>query len=73
MTVEFLATVTPFAMTAPDQFRMANPPPDLTSESYTTAYNEVKEKGSSDTTKRTRRKIRSRASLPTRRRITGIA
>jgi hypothetical protein len=53
MTAEFLATVTPFAMKAPDQFRMANPPPDLTSETYTTAYNEVKEKGSTDTTKRT--------------------
>jgi hypothetical protein len=53
MAAEFLATVTPFAMNAPDQFRIANPPPALTSETYTTQYNEVKEKGSSDTTKRT--------------------
>jgi hypothetical protein len=53
MAAEFLATVTPFAMTAPDQFRIANPPPDLTSETYTAQYNEVKEKGSTDTTKRT--------------------
>ena len=52
MAADFLATTTPFGMNTVDQFRMANPAPDLTSEAYATAYNEVKEKGSSDTTKR---------------------
>ena len=53
MIAEFIATVTPFAMKAPDQFRINNPPPDVTSDTYTAAYIEVKEKGSTDTTKRT--------------------
>jgi PEP-CTERM motif/PAP2 superfamily len=39
------ATVTPFLLTSPDQFR-ASAPPDLTSRAYTNAFNQVKEIGS---------------------------
>ena len=38
------ATVTPYLMTSPSQFRVA-PPPLLTSAQYTAAFNEVKEIG----------------------------
>ena len=47
MTADFLARTTPFAMKTIDQFRMATPPPHLTSGAYAKAYNEVKEKGAS--------------------------
>jgi hypothetical protein len=45
MAADFMATVTPFTMKAADQFRMANPPPHLTSGAYAKAYLEVMEKG----------------------------
>ena len=45
MAADFLARTTPFAMKETDQFRMANPPPHITSGAYAKAYNEVKEKG----------------------------
>ena len=48
MTADFMARTTPFAMRTPDQFRMATPPPRLTSGAYAKAYNEVKEKGASE-------------------------
>jgi hypothetical protein len=54
MAADFMARTTPFAMKTPDQFRMANPSPHLTSGAYTKAYNEVKEKGASDITGHTR-------------------
>lgn len=54
MSGDFLATTTPFAMKEPDQFRIANPAPHLTSGAYAKAYNEVKEKGASDATGHTR-------------------
>ncbi|HEY4369084.1 MAG TPA: vanadium-dependent haloperoxidase [Steroidobacteraceae bacterium] len=38
------ATVKPFALEAPDQFR-SPPPPAITSDAYTRAFNEVKEVG----------------------------
>jgi PAP2 superfamily len=38
------AAVKPFAMKSPDQFR-SPPPPDINSDEYTAAFNEVKEKG----------------------------
>ena len=43
--VPWLATVTPFTLTNPAQFRLG-PPPALTSERYTKDYNEVKAVGS---------------------------
>ena len=49
-----MARTTPFAMNAPDQFRMATPAPHLTSGAYAKAYNEVKEKGASDLSGHTR-------------------
>ena len=54
MAADFLAETTPFAMKTPDQFRMANPPPHLASGAYAKAYNEVKEKGASDSSGHTR-------------------
>jgi hypothetical protein len=48
MAADFMARITPFAMNAPDHFRMAARPPHLTSGAYAKAYNEVKEKGASD-------------------------
>jgi hypothetical protein len=54
MAADFMARTTPFAMLTPDQFRMANPPPHLTSGAYAKAYNEVKEKGASDISGHTR-------------------
>jgi hypothetical protein len=44
MAVPWLATVTPFTLTSPAQFRPL-PPPDLTSKRYARDYNEVKELG----------------------------
>jgi hypothetical protein len=44
MLVPWLATVTPFTLTSPSQFR-PGPPPALTSGRYTRAYNEVKQLG----------------------------
>jgi hypothetical protein len=38
MAADFLATTTPFALKAPDQFRTANPPPHLKSGAYAKAY-----------------------------------
>ena len=52
MATPWLATVRPFALTSPQQFR-ANPPPSLTSQMYTLAYNEVKDYGSLFNSKRT--------------------
>jgi hypothetical protein len=54
MAADFMARMTPFALNTPDQFRMANPAPHLTSGAYTKAYNEVKEKGASDLSGHTR-------------------
>jgi hypothetical protein len=44
--------VTPFALTSASQFR-PGPPPALTSREWTTAYNEIKEIGGKNSTKRT--------------------
>jgi hypothetical protein len=46
------ATLTPFAMTSPSQFRPAGPP-DLTSQQWADAANEVKSLGSATSTTRT--------------------
>ena len=54
MAADFLARTQPFGLKAVDQFRMANPPPQLTSGAYARAYNEVKDKGASDATGNTR-------------------
>ena len=54
MAADFLARTMPFGVKEPDQFRMANPAPHLTSGAYAKAYNEVKEKGASDATGHTR-------------------
>lgn len=54
MAADFLARTPPFGMKEPDQFRVANPAPHLTSGAYAKAYNEVKEKGASDATGNTR-------------------
>ena len=54
MAADFLARTTPFGLKDIDQFRMANPPPHLSSGAYAKAYNEVKEKGASDATGHTR-------------------
>lgn len=53
MTADFMATVTPFTMNRPDQFRMAVSPPSLTSGAYTKAYREVMEKGADTGSTRT--------------------
>jgi hypothetical protein len=47
MSADFLARSMPFGVKAPDEFRIANPAPHLTSGAYAKAYNEVKEKGAS--------------------------
>jgi hypothetical protein len=44
MLAPWLATVTPFTIKSPSQFRPVAPP-DLTSQRYATAYNEVKAMG----------------------------
>jgi hypothetical protein len=46
--------VTPFAMTSPSQFR-PKPPPSLKSEQWARDYNEIKELGEKNSTKRTAR------------------
>jgi PAP2 superfamily len=45
-------TMTPFAMTGPSQFR-PGPPPDLKSEQWAKDYNEIKDLGEKNSTKRT--------------------
>jgi len=52
MVTVWVATVTPFTLKGPDQFR-APKPPALTSHRYTEAYNEVKALGSSSNSART--------------------
>ena len=46
--------VTPFAMTSPSQF-LPKPPPSLTSDQWARDYNEIKELGEKNSTKRTAR------------------
>ena len=52
MLAPWLASVTPFTLKSPSQYR-PQPPPALTSPEYTRAYNEVKEIGSLNSTTRT--------------------
>jgi PAP2 superfamily len=52
MATPWLATVRPFALTSPQQFR-ANPPPSLNSPLYTLDYNQAKDYGSLTNSKRT--------------------
>jgi hypothetical protein len=52
MATPWLATVTPFGLTSPQQFR-ANPPPSFTSPLYTLDYNQAKDYGSLTGSKRT--------------------
>jgi len=52
MLAPWLATVTPFTLTSPSQFR-APTPPSLTSKRYATAYNEVKAMGAHSNSSRT--------------------
>ncbi len=52
MLAPWLASVTPFTLTSPSQFR-APTPPSLTSNRYATAYNEVKALGARDNSART--------------------
>lgn len=52
MLVPWLATVTPFTIKSPAQFRPV-PPPPLTSKRYADAYNEVKALGKHDGSSRT--------------------
>jgi hypothetical protein len=52
MLAPWLATVTPFTLTSPSQFR-AVPPPPLTSKRYATAFNEVKAMGRGSNSART--------------------
>jgi hypothetical protein len=54
MAAPWLATVTPFTLTSPKQFR-PEPPPALTCERYTRAYNEVKALGALVSSARTPR------------------
>jgi hypothetical protein len=49
-----LATMTPFALTSPSQFR-AKPPPSLKSAEWARDYNEIKDVGAKNSTKRTAR------------------
>jgi len=51
MAAPWLGTIPSFTLKSGDQFR-APPPPALTSEEYTTAYNEVKDLGSFSNSKR---------------------
>ncbi len=46
------ATVDPFGISSPDQFR-ADPPPSLTSPEFTAAFNQIKSLGASNSTTRT--------------------
>src|SRR5215475_6232929 len=52
MATPWLATVRPFALTSPQQFR-ANPPPSVTSQLYALDYNAAKDYGSLNNSKRT--------------------
>ena len=52
MLAPWLASVTPFTLTSPSQFR-APTPPSLTSKRYATAYNEVKALGAHSNSART--------------------
>ena len=52
MLAPWLASVTPFTLTSPSQFR-APTPPSLTSKLYVTAYNEVKAMGANSNSART--------------------
>jgi hypothetical protein len=52
MLAPWLATMTPFTLTRPSQFR-APIPPAVTSQQYTDDYNEVKEKGALNNSTRT--------------------
>jgi hypothetical protein len=52
MLAPWLATVTPFTLTSPSQFR-AVPPPAVTSRRYATAFNEVKAMGAASNSART--------------------
>jgi hypothetical protein len=52
MLAPWLATVTPFTLTSPSQFR-AVPPPSVTSKRYAKAYDEVKRMGASSNSDRT--------------------
>jgi len=52
MLAPWLATVTPFTLTSPSQFR-AVPPPSVTSKRYATAFDEVKRMGRSTQSDRT--------------------
>ena len=49
-----LASMTPFVLTSPSQFR-AKPPPSLKSAEWARDYNEIKELGAKNSTKRTAR------------------
>lgn len=53
MAASWMGTVKGFAIQSGSQFRPTNPPPDLKSEQYATAYNEVKALGSLDKSTRT--------------------
>ena len=53
MTADFIATFAPFAMKSPSQFRVANPPPKLSSGAYVKAYDEVMAKGAAANSTRT--------------------
>jgi hypothetical protein len=52
MLAPWLATVTPFTLKSPSQFRPVDPP-DLTSRRYAVAYNEVKSLGAQFNSART--------------------
>ena len=52
MLTPWVATVTPFALKDPAQFRASPPPPHLTSGKYAKDYNEVKALGSLDSSAR---------------------
>jgi hypothetical protein len=53
MVASWLATVLPFTLNDPVQFRTAIPPPDLSSDAYVEAYEEVKAFGGRANTART--------------------
>ena len=53
MVTPWVATVTPFTLKDPGQFRASPPPPHLTSGKYARDYNEVKALGSRDNSART--------------------
>jgi len=57
-----LASMTPFVLTSPSQFR-AKPPPSLKSAEWARDYNEIKELGAKNSTKRTARQTEDAAVL----------